>query len=62
MKSMAAIFSYLSAAIRRRDVRLLLRLLGAFVAMVTIYSITFHALMDREDQSHSWPTSVYWTL
>lgn len=62
MKSMAAILSYLSDALRRRDTRLVVRLLVIFVGLVAVYSILFHALMAREGQSHSWPTSVYWTL
>jgi voltage-gated potassium channel len=62
MKSMAVILSYLSAAMRRRDARLVGRLLGVFVLLVVVYSVVFHVLMAREGQSHSWPTSVYWTL
>ena len=62
MKTWALFFSYLSSSLRRRNVRLLLALLVVFVGMVTVYSTVFHVLMDREGQSHSWPTSFYWTL
>ncbi len=62
MKSLAAILTYLSGAMRERNVRLVVRLLVVFAAMVTVYSALFHALMAREGQSHSWPTSIYWTL
>lgn len=54
--------STLSASLRRRNVRLLLVLLGVFVLLVALFSTLFHVLMEREGQSHSWPTSVYWTL
>jgi Trk K+ transport system NAD-binding subunit len=62
VKTWALFFSYLSSSLRRRNVRLLLALLVVFAAMVTVYSTVFHVLMDREGQSHSWPTSFYWTL
>jgi voltage-gated potassium channel len=57
VKTWALFFSYLSGSLRRRNVRLLLVLLVVFVAMVTVYSTVFHVLMDREGQSHSWPTA-----
>ncbi|MDA9292871.1 NAD-binding protein [bacterium] len=47
---------------RRRQLKTVLVLLGVFVAMVAAFSIVFHELMDREGQSYSWVTSVYWTL
>lgn len=62
MKSLAVIFSYLSTPQAKRNLRALGILLGVFVAMVAVYSTVFHAIMDREGQTHSWPTSVYWTL
>lgn len=62
MKSLGLILSTLTATLRRRNVRLLFVLLGLFFALVVIFSTTFHWLMAREGQSHSWPTSVYWTL
>jgi voltage-gated potassium channel len=62
MKSLAAILSYLSAPIRRRDLRVVLRLLALFVLLVASYTVIFHVLMEREGQQHSWATSVYWTL
>lgn len=62
MKSLGFIFSFLSTPVSRRNTRLMAYLLGALVVVVAIYSTIFHALMEREGQSHSWPTAVYWTL
>ena len=47
---------------RRRQLKTIVVLLVAFVVMVAVFSTVFHELMDREDRSFSWPTSVYWTL
>jgi Trk K+ transport system NAD-binding subunit len=54
--------SYLSAPLRERRTRVLVALVALFIAMVAVYTVVFHILMDREGQSHSWPTAVYWTL
>jgi Trk K+ transport system NAD-binding subunit len=62
VKSLALILSTLGRAENRSSVRLFVRLLGLLVVMVAIYSIGFHWIMGREGQTHSWPTSVYWTL
>lgn len=62
MKTLALFLSHLSASMQRRNVRLLMLLVAAFAVLVAVYSTVFHVLMDREGQSHSWPTSVYWTL
>lgn len=40
----------------------LLRLLLVFLTIVTIFSVLFHVLMEREGQHHSWITGFYWTL
>jgi len=62
MKSLPLVLSTLSASLRQRNVRLLAILLGVFAVLVAGFSTVFHVLMEREGQSHSWPTSVYWTL
>jgi voltage-gated potassium channel len=62
MKSLGFIFSYLATPQARRSVRILAWMLGLLVVIVAVYSTIFHELMDREGQSHSWPTAVYWTL
>lgn len=47
---------------QRRNLRLLGWLLLAFLGLLTAFSVTFHWLMAREGQEHSWVTSVYWTF
>lgn len=47
---------------QRRRRRTVVVLLLAFVLMVVVFSTVFHELMARENQSFSWPSSVYWTL
>lgn len=59
---MALVLSLLGGALRQRNVKLLVLLIGVFFVLVTTFSTVFHWLMAREGQSHSWPTSVYWTL
>jgi Trk K+ transport system NAD-binding subunit len=48
----------------RRNVGQLLRLLALLIALVTVYSITFHYLMEYEDRhgEFSWFTGFYWTM
>lgn len=62
MKVLGLVLSYLSAPLRERRTRVLVYLLVVFAAMVGTFSAVFHMLMDREGQSHSWPTAIYWTL
>lgn len=62
MKVLGLVLSYLSAPLRERRTRVLISLLVIFAAMVATFSVVFHMLMDREGQSHSWPTAIYWTL
>jgi voltage-gated potassium channel len=47
---------------RRRQLKTVIVLFIVFAAMVLLFSTLFHELMDREDRSYSWATSVYWTL
>lgn len=62
MKSLGFILSYLGTGQSRRNLRILAWLLVVLVVVVGVYSTLFHEIMDREGQSHSWPTAVYWTL
>jgi len=62
MKTIGLLLSFVSESVRRRNVRLLIALLAVFVVLVAAYSAMFHVIMEREDQSHSWATGVYWTL
>ena len=56
----------LASVMRTRRQRRNLRLLGwlglAFLGLLAAFSVTFHWLMAREGQEHSWVTSVYWTF
>lgn len=40
----------------------LLRFLLLLAAIITLYSILFHVIMEFEGQYHSWVTGFYWTL
>ncbi|HVL27807.1 MAG TPA: NAD-binding protein, partial [Acidimicrobiales bacterium] len=62
MKSLAFLLAYLSTPMARRNIRVLAWLHVVLVVVVALYSTLFHVIMAREGQSHSWPTSVYWTL
>jgi voltage-gated potassium channel len=52
--------------LRHRPSRLrifnLLRFLLVLAAIMAVYSVIFHYIMDYEGQSHSWITGLYWTL
>jgi voltage-gated potassium channel len=47
---------------RRRNLVALLQVMSVFGAIIILYSIIFHVLMEREDQHYSWITGFYWTL
>ncbi|HUM72531.1 MAG TPA: potassium channel protein, partial [Chloroflexota bacterium] len=40
----------------------LFRFLIILTAVITLYSILFHYIMDWEGRSFSWITGFYWTL
>ncbi|MFP4071964.1 MAG: potassium channel family protein, partial [Desulfovibrionales bacterium] len=46
----------------RRNIRSLSEFLVVLLALITVYSIIFHILMEREGQDFSWVTGFYWTL
>jgi voltage-gated potassium channel len=46
----------------RREVTPFLRFLLLQAVVVLLYAWLFHVLMEREGQSHSWVTGIYWTL
>lgn len=56
----------ITSVIRSRRGRRNLRVLGIFflvlAVMITVYSVTFHVLMLKEEKDHSWLTGFYWTL
>ncbi len=62
MKNLAIILSFLTDVSRRRNLATLGKLLLAFIATIICYTLIFHYLMEREGQSHSWATSVYWVF
>ena len=63
VKSFIAIISaFQESRGSRSNLRTLLRLLAVMLLMITLYSVIFHVLMEREGQQHSWITGFYWTL
>lgn len=63
MKSLVAVIAaFMGNRSSRSNFKTLLRLLSVLAALVTIYSVLFHLLMEREGQHFSWITGLYWTL
>jgi voltage-gated potassium channel len=63
MKSLVAIISaLLGERTNRYNLLALLKLVLVLLGLITIYSVVFHILMEREGQHHSWITGFYWTL
>ncbi len=63
MKFLPAQLSYfVETTPMRRNVRLLARFIIILVALVAVYSVLFHVIMEYEGQDHSWMTGFYWTL
>jgi len=47
----------------RTNLRSLFTYLAFLAALVTVFAVLFHLIMERvEQQSHSWVTGFYWTL
>ena len=46
----------------RRNILGLLCFLGFLVVVILVYASIFHMIMAGEGQTHSWITSIYWTL
>jgi len=46
----------------RRNLRNLSKFLIVIAAVITIYSILFHFIMEYEGRQYSWVTGFYWTL
>lgn len=53
---------FMHSGTSRRNLQVLLWLLGALATLITVYSILFHVLMMQEGRPFSWITGVYWTL
>jgi voltage-gated potassium channel len=46
----------------KRNLGFLARFFAILILMVTVFSVLFHIIMEREGQDHSWITGFYWTL
>ncbi|MBX3742128.1 MAG: potassium channel protein [Akkermansiaceae bacterium] len=63
MKSFAAVIAaFLGNRSSRSNLKTLGRLLALLLFLITIYSVLFHVLMEREGKDYSWITGLYWTL
>jgi len=59
---MTIFMQFMSDRPTRLNIMALLRFLAIVMAVITVYSIAFHYIMEYEGQSHSWVTGFYWTL
>jgi voltage-gated potassium channel len=62
MKSLGTVINFITNPAWKRNFVALRRLLLVFLAMVMVFSIIFHVLMEWEGQDHSWVTGVYWVM
>lgn len=63
MKALTTVLTvFLANRTSRQNLMALFRLLLVFVAIVTVFSVLFHVIMEMEGQHHSWVTGFYWTL
>jgi voltage-gated potassium channel len=63
MKTMIAVLStVMESRTSRANLRRLGNLLLVLLALVVVYSVLFHLIMELEGQHHSWITGFYWTL
>jgi voltage-gated potassium channel len=63
MKTMIAVLStVMESRTSRANLRRLGNLLLVLLALIVVYSVLFHLIMELEGQHHSWITGFYWTL
>ncbi len=63
MKALVPVVTtFLETRTSRQNLLALFKLLGVLAVLVTVYSVLFHVLMEREGQDYSWITGLYWTL
>jgi Trk K+ transport system NAD-binding subunit len=63
MKTLSALIAtYLRSARMRGNIRMLVWLLVVLFAVIVLYSVLFHVLMEWEGQEHSWLSGFYWTM
>src|SRR5690606_39301035 len=46
----------------RRNLKALAQLTAVLAAIIGLFAMLFHLIMELEGQSHSWLTGLYWTL
>jgi voltage-gated potassium channel len=46
----------------QRNVGSLMKFILVLTALIVVYSVLFHIIMEYEGQDHSWLTGFYWTL
>lgn len=46
----------------RTNLRALLQYVGFLLLLVAVFTGLFHVIMEREGQSHSWLSGLYWTV
>ncbi len=46
----------------QRNIRSLAKFVLVLTALVVVYSVVFHFIMEHEGQDHTWITGFYWTL
>ncbi len=63
MKTLVSgVAAYMGNRSHRRNTRLLYSFLLVLFALVTVYSLAFHWLMELEGRQYTWITGFYWTL
>ncbi len=59
MKTLVSgVAAYMGKRSTRRNTRLLVKLILTLVLLIAAYSVSFHLLMEREGQHHSWITGA----
>jgi voltage-gated potassium channel len=58
----AQVTTLMQTSASRRNLKGLAGYLLFLAAVVVLYSVVFHVLMEGEGQEHSWVTGFYWTL
>ena len=62
MKFLFGQFVYMLTGTSERNIKMLLKFFLLLIAMITVYSVLFHFLMELEEKKFSWITGFYWTL
>jgi voltage-gated potassium channel len=62
MKALSALLATFLRGSSRQNLRILLKFVLFLAGLIALYTILFHLLMQREGQSHSWLSGLYWVL